>query len=525
MLLLLRFCVLFCFLSVANAQTSSVVLNDVELFQRCYLKLVKSFVPRTASLGKTLNDQIYAKKITGVEGCRLLLEHATLAENGVLKNLSSTEARAILRSLHLVHNSWFQSQKLVKNLAYDGTTMVLRDNDEASLYLTQALFRDKLAVSSVLTSASTLRSVRLDRSGQSLDRWSRRAVSPRNSVFHPNQMLIAGYSPAANDVISVPVKDEFLVPSGELVGVQAVSADQISLAIRPLNLPRTDVRAPDFNLAMQTSAAQFPLYKHHGGGVLGSQMFILKNTNLEVHQVAGAGNDPVALVPRRLSARIFEDLLCHQLPTLTDKDVAIPASSSMTKLQSMYGASEADIRKMISNSHPFQGNSSCLKCHDSIDPTGLAYKRAVVQITANDMTEAPAIRAKGSPALLVNFLASKKDSVSFVMRDQPSQMRFRTHKGELRSVAISSPADLGRALASEDDFYRCVAKKYYHYFTGIDVQLSPMDVNEQHQKVVYSLGAELKQNQNLRLLIQNIFKSEAFRSRDFKAMKVGEYGK
>ena len=525
MLLLVRFCVLLSFFSATQVHASSVVLNDVELFQRCYLKLVKSFVPRTASLGKTLNDQIYAKKISGAEGCRLLLEHATLADNGLLKNLTSMEARAILKNLHLMHNSWFQVQRLSKSGAYDATTMVLRDNDEASLYFTQALLREKQAANTVLTSTSTLRSLRVDPSGKNLSRWDRKAVFPRNNTHHPKQMLLAGYSPAANDILSVPVKDEFLVPSGELVGVQAVPAAQISLAIRPLNLSKADVRSTDFNMAMQASAAQFPLYKHHGGGVLGSQMFILKNTNLEIHQVVGAGNDPVSLVPRRLSARIFEDLLCHQLPTLTAADTAVHSVANSGKLQGLYGASEDDIRKMIGHGHAFQGNSSCLRCHDSIDPTALAYKRAIVQITANDVNDNPTLQAKGSPSLLVNILPPKNDSMGFVMRSQPSQMRFRTHKQELRSIPVTSPSDIGRALALEDDFYRCVAKKYYHYFTGINVQLSPMDKNEQHQQVVYSLGAQLKQHQNLRLLIQNIFNSEAFRSRDFKAMKVSAHGK
>ena len=90
-------------------------LSDVEIFSRCYFKLLKAVVPLTASLGKTLADNVYSKKISGPDACARLLDQVEFIDGtknlGPLFNdlpkLSEKENEQIIGNLNNLHSSWF----------------------------------------------------------------------------------------------------------------------------------------------------------------------------------------------------------------------------------------------------------------------------------------------------------------------------------------------------------------------------------------------------------------------------------
>jgi len=79
-----------------------------------------------------------------------------------------------------------------------------------------------------------------------------------------------------------------------------------------------------------------------------------------------------------------------------------------------------------------------------------------------------------------------------------------------------SVTDVG---GSTVDFYACAAKRYYHFLTGIDVQLraleSETELDTFHRNEVFRLGDRLKTSGSLNGLIRDIFQSRAFQTRNY----------
>jgi hypothetical protein len=108
-----------------------------------------------------------------------------------------------------------------------------------------------------------------------------------------------------------------------------------------------------------------------------------------------------------------------------------------------------------------------------------------------------------------------------------------------RSTAVtranfSSLEQLGAGLAASRDLYECAAKRYYKFFTGIDVRLDTLTapaasapettrlkhaVDAQHQAMVIKIAARLKSGQSLRTLVSDIVSSPVFKSRNFQSIK------
>lgn len=156
----------------------------------------------------------------------------------------------------------------------------------------------------------------------------------------------------------------------------------------------------------------------------------------------------------------------------------------------------------------------------------------------------------------INFYPPRNDSLFYtesgsglVLPSWPSQathnfwlMRpagvfyFRDLKGNLVNKPIGNPVSstltvnnaldaLGAEIAQLDDFYICLAKRYYQYFMGVDITLTdPKSPDEprslslrdqEHLAKVTSLGLELKQSQNVMSLIETIVKSVDYRKSDY----------
>lgn len=524
---------------------ADVPLTQVEIYHRCYMRMTKNVVP-SVGFAKDLENAVRSGSKLGVTACMELLETANLdATTGRAQNLP--EAQQILKTFHQLHSSWFQGKALgVRGTLVDSTTLLVQDIDEPSLYFLKALFGQTTKYNStslgsnlnyVFTATEGLRSIR--------ENYTTAGVIKGNYIskyFVTNQEALlcnklgvgcnAGNVNTQTGILSldvasglmgnvvngvpdavhpnlgtVSIPDSNMTSFGQLVGVEGV---------KPVILPKQIVFSPVVNSANQTelnnylsATVKMPgvnLTQHFGGGILGSQMFIMKNTGLGVDIINGSGdNDGDGRIHRRVAARIMQDLLCQNLPTLKESDVTPDFSSP----------------------HTFKQSISCMRCHTSMDPMAYGYRNMGIYRTSNNEFDAlqnneVSIR-KGNTVLGVIRIPEKPNSNVWALKTPTGTMTYRDHLGQLKNFNFMSTSDLGDKLLNESDFYRCVTKRYYQFLTGINVNLysPPIYVNpsaptysELHRKKVEDLAQTLKTNRDLKDLIRGIISSDGFKYRN-----------
>lgn len=511
--------ILLCFslfnLNMAYAQ-SNVHLTDIEIFNKCYLKMFKTVIPRTpTSLGASLLKQVIEKKLTGPTACSYLLGQSEFDNNGTMKlanrsdipKLSDLENQTLISTFHDFHNSWFSQRALTFDL---NNNLILRDNDEPALYLTRSLFAKNVNLSTFFTSNKTLQGKRIV-PDMITSAWQSKTMNLQNeadyAAQYPGQFVLSyGENNQIANLGSIPLGDDRVLTFGKLIGVR----EAISLVppVVRLLVPQTNNTAQRAELAASINSKKnsVDVFEHMGGGVLGSQMYIMKNTNLTVGQMMpGPNNDPDEMIPRRLASRVFEDLLCHQIPTLTEND--IPDSEINT-----------------SSKHGFRQSKSCMACHSSIDPLAYNYRNVLTYRTATNVNATAEVQAFGTPINGATRLPSNNQSDLFSLKNPTGTLKYRDHLNKLVNTPVNGIADLGNKLANSDDFYRCVAKRYYEFFTGINVQPAERMVTEEsnndlakfHRQKVYSIAQHLKTSQNLSSMIEEILNSEAFVYRNYQ---------
>lgn len=482
-------------------------LSPAEIFARCYAKLVRKPVMSNDETLIALRSGSYSD---AESACSLLLSRANLGANGVLANPRDTLARDILTTMQMVHNSWFTSQSIILLEAVPENKLVL-DLDEPGLYWTRALFKTGETADSVLKYGKSLKSVRRrDSEDVSLTHFQARSffsyvsritgVDNRNPLFRVafmNDIKLAADDGANYSFLDIP--DAQLSQFGEMIGI----SDQNPLRIGRLMIPSVGHTATNTLLRDPTQGPNLnvDLHRHFGGGVMGSVMYGLKNTNL-------VGNDiprDYTIIDRRFASRVFQDFLCYQLPVLNANDVDVVPNSNF----------------------PFQQSKSCMQCHATMDELALIQRNFIwarsSALPGNFKILSPpdpAREPKGAQVLTRFQLPISTDAgAPFALQEPRGRLHFRTRSGTLVDLPITNFAEVGNALASQDDFYSCAAKRYYSYFTGIDVVLEAEPANElerEHLEFVKKLGFQLKEDKSLRKVIESIFKSETFQSRNYK---------
>lgn len=526
----------FLFTNLAPAQNMSAS----EVFQRCHLRLARS-LPAT---NDPLLTAVKSGKKTAAQACADLLRTAELNSQGVMINRADARARMIMKTMHDFHRTYFQSRRN-ENLVT--SSYLIRDGEEAPLYLTRAMFWPGEKFSSIVTHNGGLQGIR-DRdpakplgpmsefTSNTIARYG--STHPRFgdtelSVSYPFRAYVegtigivlpeetgaadlaggvtaatgstgstgatgstgsvaavivpppAGHVFVGNGTFSANIENSVLVPdivdSGQLVGIKAAT---------PLILPNffPVVGSGPLRKVIVNAAVGFDANRHFGGGILGSQNFIANNANL----IQGQLPQDVTLINRRLTNRIYEDLLCHQMPTLSAQDVA----------------GEVDPK----SSHPFQNGASCMQCHSGIDPLAYSYRNIMnfrTTLTRNDLGLAITGMYQVPVVPSANVFAASAPAGRLMYR--------RLLDGSLQKRNVNGIADIGAALATERDLYLCAAKKYYAFFTGVNVSLireSEEPLEKFHQGEVSRLAETLRQTQDLEKMIAEIFASKSFQTRN-----------
>jgi hypothetical protein len=251
------------------------------------------------------------------------------------------------------------------------------------------------------------------------------------------------------------------------------------------------------------------LGQHFGGGFIGEQTYLMQTFGLTRTFTSNGAER----MPRKFGRSLFHDALCRQLPVIRTED-AIPF---------VVGTSNV----------PFRTSSGCVRCHASMDRVSATARNFVYLLRGNiPIPDGP---FRGFEILVPNSLAQMPAEAtwpsagdnSYYRRPSNGVFYFRNYLGNLVNTNVSSLDALGDAIAAQDDFYICAAKRYYQYLTGIDVSIA--DVSDPaggvylsqrdsyHRDVVIDLGLALKTSQSSRSLIEAILRLPAYKRTDFGA--------
>lgn len=494
-------------------------MTNSEIYARCYDRLVRAPVP--------LDDATMAQVIAGtkspINACMELLSLADLSGTTEMRiaNPSNAVAKKVFKNMHMLHNSWFTSRLILNDSGMTNMTMNALDLEQPAFYFTRSLFLPSASVRDVLTLDSALAGLRQAPAGATVRNnypaFAQFGVRPAGDTNNYVNLLSIGVENwTQNDApAAFVISNEQNSQVGELVGIRVPPALTVPTSYMDLrNGGRRGPTSTDRNNTQVDRELEylgkqpFDLNQHFGGGVLGSPVFIIQNTNLD----DGAVPFKEYSNHRRLASHIFESLLCSPMPVLLAADAA---------------------PKVLPNSpHQFDKSESCMQCHATVDPLARVYKKNVIMQSHR--------QAGGDLPAVVSVVQLGADHVGttgtfdWAMQPADGRLYFRGLKSTDATVrpadmAIASIADLGAKLSdpatpSGYDFYACTAKRYYEYFTGVKVELRPNTAENAvavyHRSLVLSLANDLASSGSLRGLVQRIVSSDPFRIRNSYAEEV-----
>ena len=443
------------FLSLCWVGTaSSEPLSSEALYHRCYAQLTGHKLQES--------DAKVAKLRSGtlepVKACLDLLDSAKLARKGDdvlrLPAGSSMETRWVLSRLHEVHATFF-SEKMFQYPQTDETSLnAMMDILDPT---NPALYYTR-ALFGDNVKAST--------------------IVTYGKVLKPIRLNNPELGPFRGGAKSSFI---YLTPfnyagTGDLLGIEEMAAGSELLR---WSSPKT--------------TGQTDLAKTLGSGFAGTHTYLMETVNEDADFVTN-----VAKMPRRFANAYYKDVLCREFPLIREQD-AVPFVVKNSSL-------------------PFRTEASCVKCHASMDRIastmrGFSYwnphvKGQLKELMAYQINKPDLKAENGWPAVEDN---------DFNRRPSAGTIYYRSAlNGDLVDIPVTSLADAGRKLSVQDDYYLCLANRYWNYFTGTGVKLDDALILDQQMKsdaslkrrltVIKKLASDLKTHQSLRLLIEDIFR-------------------
>lgn len=442
-------------------------LSNKALFHRCYKSLTQTFPHPSDSL----LSQVVSGQKDPIDACSEVLDKATFTASGGTKigNTSDTEAKAVLRTLHYLHFSWFTSKEIPMMQPFYKDTQSFLDINGPALYYTRALFDPNFQFKNIFEGTTHYESLRTD--------------------MDPNTAPISGRTKSEFNRLYTPFQ---FAPYGDLYGVKPFTTKQISYS-QLLGGNRVD---SVFNWDM-----------HLGGGILGSNMYSMMNLSMP----SLTKTNGTKIMSRTWAMHMVSDFLCREIPAIRYEDTTsyiIPGSPT-----------------------EFRRDGACLRCHVTIDRTssvirGLHYKGRLMSITPGELQRNVEMNnyAVTKPAESVAW--SDIDDPDYYRRPSTGYFTYRSHDGTLVKQPLGNMQALGDILKNLDDTYICAAKRYYKYFTGVDANVDDIadpqytkqlsDSELAHRNEVINLGKAFRTHQDPKKLIKDILKKAQFKESDFK---------
>jgi hypothetical protein len=440
-------------------------LSQLAIFMRCYAQ----FTQLRASSTDPLYVAVANGSTTAVDACMAVFDRARLTVGArTIANPADPVAKAVINNFHNLHASWFQTKAFPNSFGAgpELNNRDLFDSSNPAAYYTKALFGPSIQASFIVTTPQYLRIVRTDNDPSA-------GVS---TYTKPDYVFGSAIKFAAR---------------GDMIGVE-----QLNRQIWHYNYT--------VNSSGQVLSGDVAVNDTRGGGFLGSQDYILSTVD-EVSTFKATGG---LGMPRKWARSLFHDALCRDLPAVRQADgnsFVVPTSAV-----------------------EFRQTANCVKCHASIDRASSVIRNFKYKIVAGSGLLTPRwggfftdLHPTDMPA--ETGWPSAVDA-NYYRRPTRGTFYYRSYNGTLVNVPINSVQELGNQIANTNDFYVCIAKRYYQYFTGIDADIADLGDPEHgalsaehliHRNIIIGLGVSLKTHQNLRTLVRDIINHPRYRLSDF----------
>jgi hypothetical protein len=450
----------------ANDALAQQVLTQEQKFKRCFAQLTQSKLPESSAI---LLD-VRAGKLTAADACMQLLNATSFKDtDNRLNEAAHSHTKAIVATLHKLHTGFFGDTdfpNFTSSRQFQGMGDIY-DAEAPALYMTYAMFKPGMPLSSVLNARNMMRAIRTDE----------------------NPLL--GAASNADRTLSGFGSELPYAAKGELLGLYPVMSEwETPYVFRPTS-STTDIRG------------NIKIAKHYGGGILGDPAFL----SMATAQTTTSRANGAERMPRKFAKAVYSDLLCRPLPVIRREDaVSFVSPSSVIE---------------------FRTSSGCVRCHASMDRMAAAIRGFKYHNVGNGTSDIRGGNFVELEAATLPAEAGWPASIDgqYFRRPANAVLYFRNYRGELVNRQVRGLDELGTAIAEQDDFYACMAKRYYSYFTGINVELAdPLDPenplvlserDRRHLDRVIGLGQQLKQNQSLKGLIKLIIESEDYGKSDY----------
>lgn len=461
-------------------------LSETALYARCFSRLTNSPVP----LKDPIYEQVKNRQIAAVDACLNLLKQADLNNNGTFVSKGKF-SKKILNTFYNFHRTWFPTSTVEQISGYrnefDSNTVHIVELSSPSLSITHSLF-SKSPIKNVLSGSEDYYALRGDEN-QNVATEPIRSVSGINTSGQELQRDTPAPALFEGDLFGIKKKALNFVLDNYSVG--ALTGNVLSSnSTLDLNLPVNQ-------------------FTHFGGGILGQQSFFLLNSG----HPKGTIFDGSAKLPRKWAKTAMESLLCVSLPVLRENDVLsmVDPNSSVT----------------------FRNHASCMTCHATMDQFAATARNLVVAETQPDLNNSI------TKSIFVSSFKTNKESTGIYSSSPIAGYKNQKPKGKLfyRSYSNSSLVDIsvdnmeqiGQKLAETEEYYQCLSKRYFEYFTGINValydtkdrknselNLGLTDRDKEDRKFVEYLAQELRSSQSLSRVIELIFKSNYYSSPTYR---------
>jgi hypothetical protein len=454
----------FSFIVLVPSLSFGLAFKQTALFRKCYLQMTREYLDKE----NVLFQKVLNGKITAAQGCLALLNEANLSANFLLKKTTPTSL-SVLRTFQIFHSTWFPYYQIENLLKEKGGTFQIYDFNEVSYFFTIGLLRPELKYDFVLKSDFLFSAVRQGGIGT----YSLDTTQDEDFVF----LAARPYWTIGHYIIG-KWKPKF-VQVGSLLGFE-------------INNRNTEIELQESKLHVKHKVV--PGQGEGSGGPLSSASFLLLEGFLGFEKYANGATRSY----RTWSKSILQNFLCRDLPVLSEEDV------------------EQFVRP--NSNVQFQKSKSCMICHSTMDPMGAVMRNAVV---TKPSTENKSISTRSvhyfKPTEKKGEIEPLQNDEKYHLRPPDGILRFRSYNGDLIEKNITGNKQLAIEISKTDDFYICVAKRYFNFFTGIDVPIRNFKSEPPTDKVsakiideVIKMGKELRKTQNLRSLIGEIFQSKYY---------------
>jgi hypothetical protein len=453
---------------LVGGQVAAKPLSNLALYRRCHAQLTQNR-PDPSS---TRYQQVRAGTKNAIAACLEVLNEGELRAGTGQLIRTSENSLAVLKTFQDLHVSWFFDKDIpdLGSFLQNRGTASIFDATAPALYFSRALFTPSLGIDNAVTENVDLQAIR---------------TVNNPTTFVPTNQTLAGFAFSTARFVGL----------GELQGIREQAQE---------TWPYSYVNNNNNN----TTTGSTVMYQHRGGGFLGSQSYLMSTVNDAA--AASYKSDGGLAMPRRWARNLYADTLCRPLPVARKSD-----TSSFISAASVV---------------PFRTSASCVQCHASMDRTAGVIRNFRYLTLGGQNAFTPSGGAVFPSNYPTNLASQANDwpatpDTNYAHRPNNGVLYYRNYKGDLRDIKVTSLAQLGTALAGEDDFYICAAKRYYKYFTGIDVTLAdPNDPDaplvlspseKAQQDNVIAMGLRLKTHKNPMQTIQEILSSENYRQSDF----------